>query len=205
MKTLIWVLLVFVSVFFLSCSKEMSYETPLDQPPATATLEGKWQFLHLITDIEASVSLVEQGVRFESRSSYKDTSTKNSGEINIDPATVKGKYGYTIDTYIHSTIKQDGSTVADFKEKFEFDIESTEFIAPYTKIGADSMYFPNGVLFAAPDPSDPTAQLVNPPGGTKYTIQSDTLVLYIHNDITQSDAGATTRMRGNVTAYYKKQ
>ncbi len=208
MKVLVPVFVLLLSVGFYSCSKEKSYEIPGEPDPIPGTtLLGKWNFIHLGVEMEAYTSMSEAGNRIETVTRYTDTTTQNAGGITIEASSITGEHAYTIDTYAYSKfiingVETDGIPPMPLKAE----IKTEAFTAPYAKISDDSLYFPQGAIFAAP--SDPAAPALPPsePTGVKYLIRSDTLFMYASQvQEIQRDANTEVKAKGNIVTVYKKQ
>ncbi len=208
MKVFASVLVLLFSVVFYSCSKEKSFEIPdLPEPPPPAGLLGKWNFVHLAVKMEAYLSIEESGFRVETVTRYTDTTTDNSGSITIEEATITGQHKYTIDTYAYPKLIVNGvETDAMPPMHVEYPIQTEAFDAPYIKVTADSLYFPQGAIFAVPsDPQSPTLP-PSEPIGMNFAIRSDTLFLYgKQTQQYQRDANTTVTASGDMIMVYTKQ
>lgn len=209
MKVLVPVFVLLLSVGLYSCSKERSFEIPDEPDPAPGTtLPGKWRFINLFIEVESRTYLSDNGITDEFVSRYKDTTTKNSGELNVDATTISAKHAYTVDAYAENKIVINGAELDGIPPTpIQMDVKSETSAAPYIKVAEDSLYFPQGFTFIALDPSagnNPPPQ--SDPSGMKYMIRSDTLFLYgnLMQDI-RPDLSREIKVRANVTLIYKKQ
>ncbi len=208
MKALVPMFALVLSIGFYSCSKEKSFEIPdPTNPDPAVTLIGKWSFVELQIDMETSLLQSQGGIRAETVSRYKDTTTKNSGEINIEAGTISGNHAYTVDTYLYTKMYVNGIEVGEVPPyHLDIDVKGTASTTPYNKIGEDSLYFPQGTVFAVP--IDPSSTTIPPsePSGVKYAIRSDTLFMYASQlqDISK-DADTEVKANGSIVAIYKKQ
>lgn len=207
MKFLVPVFVLLLSVGFYSCSKEKSFEIPDLVPEPVVTLEGKWNFIHVAIDMETYMTISEGGIRAESVTRYKDTSSDNSGGITIDASKITGKHVYTIDTYADTKLLLNGVETGGVPPTpLHVTVETEAFSAAYYKVNEDSLYLPQGAIFAAPsNPNNPSLP-PSEPIGMKFNIKSDTLFFYANQiqDV-QPVGGPSIKAKGKMVAVYKKQ
>ncbi|MFT3945819.1 MAG: hypothetical protein QM763_02500 [Agriterribacter sp.] len=193
-------ILPFIVMIFFSCQKEMSVDTinnggnGNDDP---VSLGGNWSFLNLYMDVSSTATGSVSGIPLVAVTSYKTTSVNNTGTLTFasDDFTVTNM-GYTLSDTAY--VSYTGLYNEEEKIPFDFDIDPYSASGKYQQIGTDSLYFPDGSVFQGLeiDGQEITSSAAS---GAKFTIQSDTLLVYanvnVSKDSTISENGVSITFR----------
>ncbi|MCC6287295.1 MAG: hypothetical protein IT249_05370 [Chitinophagaceae bacterium] len=192
----------FIVMIFFSCQKEMSVDTFSNNGGnnnTPAPLEGTWNFLNFYANFSSTAVGKESGVDIKIVSACETTSINNKGNIS-----------FTSDKFTSSNIAYSISDTAYFttyimgipqdKQDFQVkgDVPAYSASKTYQKIGNDSLYFPNGSAFQGLE-IDGQQITTSAASGAKYTIKSDTLLIYANinagKDSTISQNGLSIKFR----------
>jgi hypothetical protein len=210
---------VFLSVLFVSCQKEVSIDTGVPGEDSTnnggnnpdASLQGNWNFVSLLVDVEGSTGFIQGGIPTKIVVSYKDTTEDNKGYITINSSSVKGvDLSYTFFTEAQAVTYVAGIPVPGGTQTLPVDVTIPTYSATntYQLIGSDSLYFPSGFLFQIPDPTGLAPDMA-PAVGAKLKITGTDLVITSatvqDTSFVQQGETLSLRIKGNFIANFKKQ
>lgn len=186
-----------VSIAFISCSKEA------EQPAAKTDITGNWKFISMEGKTSTTMQVTDgtDGIKSITTSEY--TTQKNTGSLIIDEAKMSANnLSYYINTTAKGTIYQNGTSEV-VSSPFEFTVPSYNATATYKRIGADSIYFNSGSLFA-----DGVTTQTNA-GGAKFRIEDGKLYLVqsIMQSTSETDGGVTeaSTVQATLLATFQKQ
>ncbi|MEX6687405.1 hypothetical protein QTN47_07890 [Danxiaibacter flavus] len=175
------VLILFASIFFIGCQKEVS-----ENPPATAATRGLAGNYKLISvELESVVSMeTKDGDDNEKTVSLTHYISKdNKGTVKFDATTIAtNNIAYTIDATMKGYIYINGILQDSVTSPLQLSTPPVSSVVPYEVIGTDSIYFSSGSFFVdASASSTPTA---SKPSGGKFKLEGDKL--YITSFINES-------------------
>jgi len=206
----------FLSMSFFSCQKELSIDNSLPGSNGNggnnngdATLTGNWKFISLMVNMESTTSFTQSGIPAKAIVKYSDTTENNAGTLTFTETQMKAiGFTYTISTTAVATISIPGVPVEPDYIPFDFTVPNYNATADYKKIGSDSLYFPSGALFNAPDPTG-SLPPSSPPSGAKFKITGSDLAitsaLLQNSTIDTLGQTASIKVVSNIIANFKKQ
>jgi hypothetical protein len=184
----------------VACRKNTS--TPGGQ---TGQLVGNYTFLYLTTNINAteSVTYLGQTASVVLAGGYKTVQNTGTVVFTADSAIGKG-IGYSFDTTAMEIRNIPGTPADTTYQQLSDTVPPTSSSSKYTIIGADSVYFPGGVLgtgsvlAGSPIP-------VAPPTGGHFSFVGDTLIITTKINTTYPDnsLGVPATVNANVNATIK--
>lgn len=188
-----------------ACSKNTSKETGTNSTP----LAGNYQFLYITTAINVTESGNVAGVPVQAviTSGYK--TQQNTGTVVFAADSVTGNgIGYSYDTTATVVETVPGTAPVTTVQRLSGTVPATSSTSQYQVIGADSVYFPGGVLGTG-SISTGTQAAIAPPTGGHFAFKGDTLTIVTKINQTSPDningvpATATTMV--DATIYLLKQ
>lgn len=187
-----------------ACSKNTSTTNSNSAP-----LAGNYQFLYLTTAINVTetASFAGQTAQLVITSGYKTQQNTGTVVFTAD-STIGNGIGYSYDTTATSVETVPGTAPVTTTQRFTGTVPPTSSSSKYQIIGADSVYFPGGVLGAGSISTGSQAAIAPPTGG-HFAFKGDTLTIVTKINQTSPDningvpATATTMV--DATIYLLKQ
>lgn len=186
--------LIFVLIGFVSCQKEVSVDTT--GGGGATSIVGAWKFVNMNVTSEAVVE-ESDGLLVAKAINLSEYVTKNNaGTITFtDTKMASTDLAYTISDTILTKLYLNGLLVNELATPFDFNVPPTSGENAYTRIGTDSLYFPNGGLnIGGTNP--------NEPAGAKFRFEGNKLILTAKANSSQTtvDMGVTTTEKLAVVA-----
>ncbi|HWV68717.1 hypothetical protein [Chitinophaga sp.] len=161
--------------------------TPVTPPPTTPPvtgnnkIEGNWNFAGATMTGTSTVSA--GNTKAISYNNY--TTFNNKGICVIDGSSFRfTDLSYSIDTVLRTVMYMDGQLITDMDIPFQVTMAPYSAASPYKLVGADSIYFSNGVI-ESPSATGGTMQMVD--AGGKISWREDTLVVTLKiNQVVES-------------------
>jgi hypothetical protein len=182
------VLVLFTSIAFISCSKEVSFE-PSSSGSGNApgsgsngTLLGNYKFISMEVSTKA-IEEISVGVSQKTITTSHYTTANNSGTMNFDGSkATANNLSYSVDTVAKAEIYINGALQDSLEMPFQFTLPPSSSTAPYKMVGSDSIYFSQGSFFV--DGSSSTSTQTTP-SGAKLTFVGDKVLMTTKiNDVT---------------------
>jgi len=186
------------AICFASCQKEISDYVSGDNSggntnggDSSNNIIGDWNFVSAQTQTQSTSELNVLGKDDKTVSFTNYTTENNAGTISINDSTFKASsLTYTISSTIKTYTYQNGVLFDSMNIPFNYSLPPTNSISKYKLVGADSIYFPQG-LFSI---GDTTMQAQ--PAGAKYTL-SGTLLTFtqpVNIDSTEVVSGVSNHI-----------
>ena len=178
-------LALFISLFFISCQKESGNDLP---PQSADNIQGNYQFISVsqTSHVTQQVTTGDDVEKMVTVATF--TSTKNSGTLKIDAATMSSNnITYTANTMAKGYYYYNGSLEDSTDAPFAFTVPASSATATYKMVGSDSVYFSSGTMFAngITQPTQPVGAKLKVEGNKLYITQS------IDQSATQNVQGET--------------
>ncbi len=195
------VLCVIMTAFFLnSCQKEVSVDTlggGNGGGTTNTTLAGTWKFVDMNVVTETTVE-ESDGLLVAKATNLSDYITRNNaGTISFtDTKMTANGLAYSIDDTVLTKLYVNGLLVNETATPFNYDVPPMSAENNFTRIGTDSLYFPNGGLTPGINGAP------NQPGGAKLRFEGTKLYMTSKGSYSQTtvDQGVTTKQDLKVQA-----
>lgn len=168
--------------------------TPVTPPPTTPPvtgnnkIEGNWNFAG--TTMTGTSTVSEGNAKVISYNDY--TTFNNKGTCVIDGSSFRfNALSYSIDTMLRMVMYADGQLLSDMDVPFQVTMAPYSAVSPYKLVGADSIYFSNGMV-ENPSAGGGTVKVIDI--GGKISWRGDTLVVTTRlNQMVESAFVATSQ------------
>jgi hypothetical protein len=197
-------LTVIISIFFLSCQKEIGLDISTNGTTTNGTttnnsnpLIGAWKFISIQAKTTATNEASAAGVVIKAVTVSDYTTIDNGGKMIFDAQNMtQDSVTYGVNSTAYSTMYENGIKIDTFSMPLVASYPPMRGVAAYTRIGADSIYIHAGTS-TINGVTQPSA-----PGGAK--IRFDQNKLYItqrgNETTTTTQQGQTVKMTRQVEA-----
>ncbi len=168
------------AIVFASCQKEISVDSTSGSGGSggggstSGSIIGTWKFVNAVNDATATVIMDDGTDIIKTVSLTKYTTENNKGTITFTADKMIYKdLSYSIASTTKGYFYVNADLIDSIEAPFNFSLPTYSAEVPYTKVGADSLYFPGGSMSI---PSGGTAQ--SQPQGMKYRFEGNKLIVY---------------------------
>jgi hypothetical protein len=152
----------FFALFIISCQKEIQSEsgipagnagstpgTPNGSTGSASDLLGTWKFVSLQVKSKTTNLTNAGGAVMKAQSEAEYTTTNNGGTITFDATTMSTKnLTYTVNATVLTTMYENGVLLNSLSLPLQSILPPSNSTGQYTRISADSLYFPSGAIFS---------------------------------------------------------
>ena len=186
----------FLSLFFISCQKEISGDLPQNpteqEPPTPDTpvgdIQGNYKFISVTQTSDVTQQITSGSDVAKTVTIAAFTSTNNTGTLKIGVTTMTtNNMSYTANMVAKVYTYSNGSLLDSTDMPFAFNIPPSSGTVSYKMIGSDSIYFSSGTMLMS-DIMQPTH-----PIGARLKVEGDKLYITqnVNLSTTQNVQGAT--------------
>jgi hypothetical protein len=188
------VLILCVAIFFSSCQKEVSFDTPPGNPGSgngggngggnnNNSIIGDWDFVGLTANTHATIKFTEAGEETKSVTVSSYISKNNVGTVKITATEIiTNGIAYSIDTTVNVKTYTDNVLIDDMDMPFIFSVPASSTTSTYTRNNNDSLT----VTTWTAGPSTPSGPVQTGPTGMRISWAGDTLVLTVNSVTSQT-------------------
>lgn len=169
-----------------ACSKNTSKDS--NDNTSSSQLVGTYQFAYLTTDVSLTEvgSVLGQSIKVVGSTGY--TTTQNTGTVVFTADSAKAtNIGYAYDAPVTTIYYQNNVPVDTTVDQSSDVVAPTSSSSKYQIIGADSIYFPGGVLGLDQAVAASPVPITAPTGG-HFTIKGDSLIITTKLNTTFADS-----------------
>lgn len=126
----------------VSCQKEIENTTITS---SVDDITGTWKFISFNAKTVATIEATTGGTTTKTVTTSDYTSEDNQGTVTIDAQNISyDNLSYNIKTIAHGTMYENGVKIDTFSMPIQASIPPSSSKTAYTRVGADSLYFPGG-------------------------------------------------------------